>query len=66
MGRKCDRRCPCRLKGNNQFTTSKCSVCSKNGGSRKRLGVGVDLRTEQFQGVVIGVGGRGSLAEATR
>lgn len=31
-------------------------VCSKNGGSRKRLG-SADLRTEQFQGVVIGVGG---------
>lgn len=54
------------MKGNNQFTALKCSVCSKNGGSRKRLGSGVDLRTEQFQGVVIGVGGRSGLAETTR
>ena len=54
------------MKGTKQFTALKCSVCSKNGGRGKRLGSGVNLRTEQFQGVVIGVGGRRGLTETTR
>ena len=64
VGRKCDQEMPSQVE-REQFMALKCSVCSKNGGGGKRLGSGVDLRTQQFQDVVIGVGGRSGLAETT-
>ena len=70
VGRKCDQEMPSQVEREQfmaweQFMALKCSVCSKNGGGGKRLGSGVDLRTQQFQDVVIGVGGRSGLAETT-
>ena len=64
LGRKCDQEVPSQVE-REQFMALKCSVCSKNGGSGKRLGSGVNPRTEQFQGVVTGVGSRSGLAETT-